>query len=93
MNQVATLTIAAQDEDDFDDLVARASALSKQVAKFERSNAGRTMTYQAAVVIRFEGNPETLVVTIDFDAAALNILGVNLNGRDALSLAEAATKH
>jgi hypothetical protein len=32
-------------------------------------------------------------VTLEFDATTLKMLGVDLNGRDALNAAEAATKH
>lgn len=93
MNEVASLTVVAQDEDEFDGLLARAAALFGSVAKFERTNGGRTMTYEAMVLRRFDGNLDNLTVTLDFDATALKILGVDLDGRAALQAADAATKH
>lgn len=93
MIQVATLSIAAEDEEEFDALLARASALFGLGVSFDRIEGGRNMTYQGAVVRRFEGNPETQVVTIEFDATVLKMLGVPPNGREALIASEALTKH
>lgn len=89
MNQVATLTVRAESEVEFEKLLARAGALSGLIAKFERNGK----SYQALVLLRFSGDPETLVMSMDFDATALRILGVDLDGRGALLAAEAATVH
>ena len=94
MNPSTTLTIAARDEDDFDDLMARAFAMfDRPPVQFERTNSGQTITYQASILHSFAGNDEKLVVTLDFDTKALMILGVDLGGREALAAAESEAMH
>lgn len=93
MTETTTLTVVAQDDDEFDDLLARASVLFGSEVKFERTSGGRTMTYRALVLRRFESNPEARVVTLVFDAMALKMLGIDMDGRAALQAAAAAAKH
>ena len=93
MSETTTLSVIARDDDDFDDLCTRAAALFGTEISLDRSSQGRSMTYRALLLRRFESNPETLVVTLVFDGFALKMLGVDLDGRAALDAAANVTKH
>lgn len=91
MNPITTLTIAAQSDADFDELMERAFTLFDcQPVKFHRTNGGQSMSYEAPILLRFEGNDEKRLVTLDFDTKALQILGADLGGREALAVGECA---
>ena len=92
MTPSTTLTIVAQDDDEFDSLVLEARSLMAPL-RFERSDGNeRKLTYQTSAVLSFACDPDALMVTLEFDTAVLNFLGV-IDGREALRAAKGASLH
>lgn len=94
MHQTTRLTVAARNEDDFDDLMERARNLfGRPPVRCESAGGGTHTTFQAPVLVSFEGDEETLIVTFEFNSMALKLLGVEGGGRDALAAGEAVSVH
>lgn len=83
------ITIAAQCDDDFDELCERVEALCGVVVKATRSGA----TFDAVLVRSFAVDPDANQVTVRFDLDALRLCNVTLAGRETLAAVENITRH
>jgi hypothetical protein len=89
MEGTTELTIVAQSEDEFDELVARVESLSDVFVRVVQGNARLSIR----AVSGFMENDDDLTVRIQFDARVLRILNIVNDGMQALVAVEGLTKH
>ena len=85
MNSTVTLTLAAQDEDELQEVEVRAKRLLAKTVRWRREHHLLTGVLVHWVVV--DGRAAT--VQIEFSAQALEGLGISITGRDSLATVEA----
>jgi hypothetical protein len=89
MEGTTELTIVAQSEDEFFELVDRVESLSDVIVRVAQGNARLSIR----AVSGFMENDDDLTVRIQFDARVLRILNIVNDGMQALVAVEGLTKH
>lgn len=90
MSAETTMHIQASDDMEFDRLVVRAGLIEGLDAMFLEKVGGMTVRHRAIVLSRFDCDINTREVNLTFYTQALALLGPELDGRAALTAAEAA---
>ncbi len=77
MERLIELTIVAQSEDDFDDVCDRAEALSEVTVSGQSISKQGSQGAFARVVLAYRCDPETLTVSLELNADALQMLDLS----------------
>ncbi len=89
MGKLVELKIAAQSEDEFDELCHRAKALIGVIIQAETA----TEWFCSRLVTAFRSDAAALVVMLELDADAVRTFDLSLNGRETLLAIEGLVRH
>ncbi|WP_175954591.1 hypothetical protein [Burkholderia sp. BCC0405] len=89
MEQVTELTIAAQSDDEFDELCDRAEALAGVVVGIE----SKAESLHVVLVAAYRYDEANLTVTFLLNTEAMRLLDLSVDGRTTLETIEGITLH